>query len=324
MLTGAGNRGLSTLPSRAVMAEGAQQTARHVHVRDRSARSAHRRRPPAPAAGGYWPGPGSGRPSRRNRNAAGRRFSRRPHGCAPAVPGRCRRRRRSARPRSGRPPIRRSPRAAALRRSRTGAHKLARTLSLPYLATSSCSRFSPSRSAPSWPRMSPSTSSGVRLLAAMMRSMSVFGAKRALIAHRRQMQAFVEDLARLARAASRHRAADVALVRDRAAEAEQRAADEHRRDHRHIGRMRAAALIGMVDQEGVALGDRVAECRRAPRRSRPETRRYAAAAPRAAPPLRLAHSSARRRRPAIRARWWRSRCGTASSASPARCRRGSP
>src|SRR5262245_44999924 len=28
--------------------------------------------------------------------------------------------------------------------------------------------------------------------------------------------------------------------------------------------------------------------------------------------------------PATRARWWRSRCGTASSASPARCRRGWP
>ncbi len=95
----------------------------------------------------------------------------------------------------------------------------------------------------------------------MMRSMSVFCAKRALIAHRRQMQAFVENLARLARAASGHRAADVALVRDRAAEAEQRAADEHRRDHRHVRRVRAAALIGMVDQEGVALGDGVAVCR---------------------------------------------------------------
>ena len=47
----------------------------------------------------------------------------------------------------------------------------------------------------------------------------------ALIAHRRQMQALVEGLARLARAASRHRAADVALVRDRAAEAEQLAVD---------------------------------------------------------------------------------------------------
>ena len=75
------------------------------------------------------------------------------------------------------------------------------------------------------------------------------------------MQAFVENLARLAGAASRHRAADVALVRDRAAEAEQRAVDEHRRDHRDVRRVRAAALIGMIDQEGVALRDGAAELR---------------------------------------------------------------
>ena len=75
------------------------------------------------------------------------------------------------------------------------------------------------------------------------------------------MQAFVEDFARLAGAASRHRAADVALVRDGAAEAEQRAVDEDRRDHRDVGRMRAAALIGVIDQEGVAFGDGVAEFR---------------------------------------------------------------
>ena len=31
--------------------------------------------------------------------------------------------------------------------------------------------------------------------------------------------------------------------------------DEHRRDHAHVGRVRAAALIGMIDQEGVAFGD---------------------------------------------------------------------
>src|SRR5262249_6152515 len=53
-------------------------------------------------------------------------------------------------------------------------------------------------------------------------------------------------------------------------------------------------------------------------------RRCAAATPRAAPPRRPSRSSARRTHPAIPARWWRSRCGTANSASPARCRRGSP
>src|SRR5262245_25023267 len=53
-------------------------------------------------------------------------------------------------------------------------------------------------------------------------------------------------------------------------------------------------------------------------------RRYAAAARRAASPPRRSRSSARRTHPAIPARWSRSRCGTASSASPERCRRGSP
>ena len=251
--------------------------------------------------------------------------SRRRRGCAPAcsrsMPSSSTKRSASKRP-SGH-----SATAAAqlrLRQSRAGGRSRRAILSLPYLPTSSLSRRSPSRSAPSWPRMSPSTSSGVRLLAPMMRSMSPIGAIAALVAHGRQVQALVEDLARLAGAASRHRAADVALVRDRAAEAEQLAADEDRRDHRNVGRVRAAALIGVVDDEGVAFRDVVAERRRSRRRSRPETRRYAAAAPRAAPPLRRWRSSARRRRPAIRARWWRSRCGTASSASPARCRRGSP
>ena len=95
----------------------------------------------------------------------------------------------------------------------------------------------------------------------MMRSMSPIGLDAALIAHRGQMQALVEGLARLAGAASRHRAADVALVRDRAAETEQRAVDEHRADHAHVGRVRAAALVGMIDQEGVAFRDAVAEFR---------------------------------------------------------------
>src|SRR5207247_4089758 len=45
------------------------------------------------------------------------------------------------------------------------------------------------------------------------------------IAHRRQMQPFVEYLTRLAGTTSRHRAADVSLVGDRAAESEQFAID---------------------------------------------------------------------------------------------------
>src|SRR4029079_11536683 len=74
----------------------------------------------------------------------------------------------------------------------------------------------------------------------------------AVVAHRGQMQALVESLARLPGTASRHRPADVTLMRDRAAETEQRAVDEHWAQHAHIGRMRAAAFIRVVDQEGVA------------------------------------------------------------------------
>ncbi len=74
----------------------------------------------------------------------------------------------------------------------------------------------------------------------------------ALVAHRRQVQALVENLPRLARAAARHRAADVALVRDRAAEAKQLGTDERRRDDGDVRRVRAAALIGMVDDERIA------------------------------------------------------------------------
>ena len=77
----------------------------------------------------------------------------------------------------------------------------------------------------------------------------------AVIAHGGKMQAFVEGLARLARARAGHGAADIALVRDRAAEADQLALDEDRRDHRHVGRVRTAALVGVIDQIGVAVFD---------------------------------------------------------------------
>ena len=89
--------------------------------------------------------------------------------------------------------------------------------------------------------------------------MSPFCAIAALIAHGGKVQALVEDLPRLAGAAARHRTADVALMRDRAGKAEQRAVDEHRRDDRDVRRVRAAAVIGMVDDEGVAFGDVAAE-----------------------------------------------------------------
>ena len=51
----------------------------------------------------------------------------------------------------------------------------ATTVSLPYLSSSSASRRSPSRLAPTWPRMSPTTTSGVRLLAWMNHSSSRTG-----------------------------------------------------------------------------------------------------------------------------------------------------
>src|SRR6266540_4739293 len=51
------------------------------------------------------------------------------------------------------------------------------------------------------------------------------GSIAALVTHGGQVQPLVENLPRLAGAASRHRAADVALVRDRAAEAEKLGAD---------------------------------------------------------------------------------------------------
>src|SRR5262245_5733909 len=55
-----------------------------------------------------------------------------------------------------------------------------------------------------------------------------------------------------------------------------------------------------------------------------ERHRCGAATPRAAPPPPRVRSSAHRTHPATPARWWRSRYGTASSASPARCRRDWP
>ena len=103
--------------------------------------------------------------------------------------------------------------------------------------------------------MSPSTSSGVRLLAPMMRSISRLRCEAALVAHRRQMQALVEDFLGLAGTRSRHRPADVALMRDRAAKADTFALEEDRRQHRHVRRMWAAAFVGVVDEKGVAFGD---------------------------------------------------------------------
>ncbi len=80
------------------------------------------------------------------------------------------------------------------------------------------------------------------------------------ISHGRKVQALVEDFPRLAGAASRHRSANVALVGNAAAKAEQRAIDEHGRNDGDVGRVRAAAVIGVIDQKGVAFRDGVAKC----------------------------------------------------------------
>jgi hypothetical protein len=69
------------------------------------------------------------------------------------------------------------------------------------------------------------------------------------------VKALVEDLARLPGATARHRAADVALVRDRTAEPEQLALDEGRSDDGDIGGVGAAAMIRVVDDEAVAFRD---------------------------------------------------------------------
>ena len=48
-------------------------------------------------------------------------------------------------------------------------------MALPYLSSNSAIRLSPSRLAPTWPRMSPTTTSGVRLLAWINHSSSRTG-----------------------------------------------------------------------------------------------------------------------------------------------------
>ena len=71
--------------------------------------------------------------------------------------------------------------------------------------------------------------------------------------HRRQVQAFLEDLPGRARAAARYRAADVALVRHAGAEAHPLALVEDRCQHAHVRSVGAAAAVGVVDDVGVAF-----------------------------------------------------------------------
>ena len=57
------------------------------------------------------------------------------------------------------------------------------------------------------------TSAGVRLLAAIMASISLTGCRRDMILYRRQVKPFLKDLPRVARTAARYGATDVALMR---------------------------------------------------------------------------------------------------------------
>ena len=72
---------------------------------------------------------------------------------------------------------------------------------------------------------------------------------------RRQMQAFLIDFPGGAAAAAGDGAADVALVRHVGGEADPVAAKKNRREHAHVGRVGAAAEVGMVGDESVAVVD---------------------------------------------------------------------
>ena len=66
------------------------------------------------------------------------------------------------------------------------------------------------------------------------------------------MESLLVDLPRVARAAAGHGAADIALVRHIGGEADPFAVEINRRQHAHVGRVGAAAEVGMVGDKGVA------------------------------------------------------------------------
>ena len=78
-----------------------------------------------------------------------------------------------------------------------------------------------------------------------------------LVADRRQPQAVVIDLARRRARRARHQAADIGLVGDADAEADQLAAMKCRRHRDHVGHMRIAAEIGIVDDETIAFAQAI-------------------------------------------------------------------
>jgi hypothetical protein len=71
--------------------------------------------------------------------------------------------------------------------------------------------------------------------------------------YRRQVQPFLKNLPRIAGAAARHGAADIALVRHIRSEADPLAAVKDGCQHSHIRRMRTTAEIRMIGDEGVAF-----------------------------------------------------------------------
>ena len=91
-------------------------------------------------------------------------------------------------------------------------------------------------------------------------------------AHRRKLNAFLKQFARLRVAGAGDDAAEVALVRDAAGKRDEAVAVEHRRDHGHVHRMRYAADVGAVRDKRVARMDIVPERRD----DRPNDGRHAA------------------------------------------------
>ena len=76
---------------------------------------------------------------------------------------------------------------------------------------------------------------------------------------RRDQQALLKQVCRVAAVGAGHLAAEIRLVRDIADEGDEPLVHEHRRDDGHVGRVVLAGAIGMVDDEGVALLDLAAK-----------------------------------------------------------------
>ena len=112
------------------------------------------------------------------------------------------------------------------------------------------SRSAPSALAATKEWMSPSTCSLLRTFSAISVNRSSFGTPAAVQLHRRDLDAFLVDLARTQRILG---AADVADMADRADQRHQRAVAEHRRDHRDVEQMPGAEPRIVGDQHVAGL-----------------------------------------------------------------------